>query len=203
MLGEQKKEQLFFDMGGLHPYDCAPMQKQPLPRQVDVRKMANQKAEISAIEPVSSFTRFAEILASDAGEVALELQFGRDEFHQFRLQGSVSTEVHVSCNRCLQPMAISVSSSLEIGLVWSEDQAKALPKRVDPVLLEEDVIDLLPLVEDELIVSTPYVNYHPESECSEQANASFAPEAEELEEVVEEESPPNPFAVLKDLKTDR
>ena len=92
-------------------------------------------------------------------------------------------------------MPLSINSSFELGIVWTEEQAKALPRGLDSVILGEEPLDLLPLVEDELIIGTPYTNYHPVGECHPAGPVEYGePEVGEVERE-------NPFAALKDLKS--
>ncbi|MFT5574642.1 MAG: hypothetical protein ACI89D_000149 [Bermanella sp.] len=170
------------------------MQRQLLPRQVDARKLTSTDVQISGFAPVSEFPRFIVGLYDDAGEVDIEMHFFRDEAWLHRISASLATQVSVLCQRCLKSMTLSINSSFELGIVWTEEQAKALPRGLDSMILGEEVLDLLPLVEDELIIGTPYANYHPVGECRPAGPVEYG---ETNRGEVKRE---NPFAALKDLK---
>ncbi|WP_372861485.1 YceD family protein [Spongiibacter sp.] len=172
------------------------MQRQPLPKQLDARKLCVSAAEISAIVSVSELPRFASGLASDVGEVLADIQLYRDEQGFYRIDGKASAAVNVSCERCLQPMPIEVVAEFALAIVWTEEQAKALPKSLDPVILGEELLELDELLQDELIVSTPFVNYHDKSDCKTAAPVDYpAPEG-----AGSEEKGDSPFSVLGSLK---
>lgn len=172
------------------------MRRQPLPRQVDARKLTSTDVEVSGCQPVSDFPRFAAGLCDEGGEVDVKMHFFRDDSHIHRISASLVAEVSVVCQRCMQAMPISISSQFELGIVWTEAQAKALPRELDSVILGEEPLDLFPLIEDELIIETPFTNFHPVGDCQPAGPVAYG---EEQPETAEERD--NPFAVLKDLKS--
>ncbi len=123
------------------------------------------------------------------------MHFYRDDSSIHRISATLATDVFVVCQRCLKAMPISISSQFELGIVWTEAQAKALPRELDSVILGEEPLDLFPLIEDELIIETPFTNYHPPGECQPAGPVKYGEEPEGAEER------DNPFAVLKDLKS--
>lgn len=204
---------LYFDLYSLCPYSARPMKPQPLPRSLDARKFARSAVQLYSVEPVKSFPRFVALLADSEGEVAVHLDFYRDEARAYRIDVELKAEVNMICQRCLKAMPSKIETSSRLGLVWSDDTAKALPKDIDPLILGEEPLDVLEMLADELIVGTPYVAYHEEADCSAPVNPEFsASEAEiassnavkaaDSEVEAEEGRKENPFAVLASLKKD-
>ncbi|MCM2971118.1 MULTISPECIES: YceD family protein [Larsenimonas] len=93
-------------------------------------------------------------------------------------------------------MSISLDSSFLLGMVSSDALAAQMQKRYEPVFVEDEQLDLFPLVEDELLLTLPQVLYHDEDECpvGQDALQSGDPVAEG------EETKTNPFSVLGSLK---
>ncbi len=172
------------------------MQRQPLPKQLDARKLCISAGEISAIISVSELPRFAAGLASDGGEVLADIQFYRDEQGFYRVDGKASAAVDICCERCLQAMPIEIVAEFALAIVWTEEQGKALPKSLDAVILGEELLELDELLQDELIISTPFVNFHDERDCKTAAPVDYpAPEG-----AGSEEKGDSPFSVLGSLK---
>jgi len=172
------------------------MQRQPLPKQLDARKLCISAAEICAKISVSELPRFAAGLASDNGEVLADIKLYRDEQGFYRVDGKARAAVEVNCERCLQAMPIEIAAEFALALVWTEEQAKALPKSLDPVILGEELLALDELLQGELIISTPFVSYHDIDECKTTAPTDYpAPEGAGIEEKGE-----SPFSVLGSLK---
>ena len=93
-------------------------------------------------------------------------------------------------------MAVSVASHFKLAIVSDDALAAEVPSGYEPVLVDDEQLDLLGAVEDELILSLPQVVYHDEADCAisrEQMSSGEAP----VEEV---SRPDSPFDVLKSLK---
>lgn len=168
----------------------------PLPRQVDVRKLVASGASIAAREPLASFRRLGAMLEGDAGDVEVQLRFFIDEQRLRRIDGEVHTQVQVLCQRCLRPMTVALDSQFAVAVVWSDDEAANLPRELDPYIAGEEPQDIRDLIEDELIISLPFVSYHEPGQCTAAGydTARPAPEAPGP-------SKENPFKVLEQLKS--
>ena len=88
-------------------------------------------------------------------------------------------------------------SEKETALAENKPALPALPPvKREPVIAERDDLVLLPVIEDELILSLPMYAYHAECDDNE-----LVAKAEEMKPVpVETEAPNNPFSVLEQLK---
>ena len=92
----------------------------------------------------------------------------------------------------MNPVEVDVSTEFELGIVFSDEQAKHLPKAYEPIIADGDSLELLPVLEDEIILSLPMFAYH--QECGDHELVQ-----EQVEEIVPEETeaPDNPFSVLE------
>ncbi len=169
--------------------------RKSLPRECFPRKLVSQSESLRALIPVAELPRVVEMLANDSGDVAVELNFDRDEGGRPVVTGHLSGDVQVTCQRCLGAMPFDLSTNVRVGLVWDDDQAKVLAKDVEPWLVGEDPKDLYELVEDEILLALPYTAYH-EEPCGSQWQDST--EAEQADENPPEKD--NPFKVLEQLK---
>ncbi|KUJ84687.1 nucleic acid-binding protein [Microbulbifer flavimaris] len=165
-----------------------------IPRIVDARKLVQRDQELSGIVPVDGLERLRSTVESVDGDVHAELVFGRDLNRHMVVEGKVSCDVQLLCQRCLQPMPESVEAKVHWGIVWSEEQGKLLPKDLDPVIQEGDELNLYQVLEDEILLNLPMVAYH-EEECVPRDKFQFGDEPQG-----EEEQRENPFKVLEQLK---
>lgn len=123
----------------------------------------------------------------------------QDVTGQQALEIHVRAEVMVECQRCMQDMAYPVDSTSVLQVVQTEaeldeleDQQDSDPDTwIEPVLASSR-LDVLELVEDELILSLPYVPVH--SACSHDASAQLQSEP------TTDSSKESPFAILTQLK---
>ena len=173
------------------------MLTEPLPSTLDVRKAAARGVSISGTLKPLDLPRFKALLASATGAIRVDLSFFRDEENRFLVEVGVEAEVSVTCQRCLQPMDLSLTGDNTLAIVWNDDQARHLPKQLDPLIVPEEACNLWELVEDELILALSPFNYHEAEDCNEILSGFTHPAAEE-----EGARRPNPFDVLAQLKSD-
>ena len=165
-----------------------------LPHYVEPRKLADQGGLISGQTTVSALPRLSDFEHSQDQPVLVALTFERDADDGQRIvHGTVSTELVLTCQRCLEPVACAVTAEVMLALVWSEEDIKALPERYDPLLVAEDKMPLAPLLEEELLLALPLVATH--EQCP-----TRLPGGDEPEDTASAERADNPFAVLADLK---
>ena len=111
---------------------------------------------------------------------------------------TLTGEVWLTCQRCLQPIAVDLGDEYDIALLDNESQIRLIREEQDYLLLEEIVTEqsperLLPfkkLIEDEILLKTPMAPKHDDCEMS----------VEQFGEIPEEEETENPFAALASLK---
>jgi len=167
--------------------------KRDIPQTVDPRKLANQGVTLSGFFKPEQLSRVADAVVEISAPVATELNFFVDEQNLKRLTGSVEANVLVTCQRCLQPLPHTLSANIDLAMAWDEDAAKHIPAGMEAWIVGGDNADLCAVVEEELLLVLPYVNFHDESECKGESFFSTG----EVEEV---EDKPNPFQILEQLK---
>jgi len=164
-----------------------------LPKVVDPRKLADRGVQLTGVIAVKEMIGLSQVLVDSEAQVMADLIFSRDELRIRTISGSAKATVPVQCQRCLEPVDVKLSANVNLAISYSEEKAQTLPKYYDPIIVEGDDLELLPLIEQELILSLPIVSYH--ENCSIQTSfgdgktvATPAPEK------------PNPFSVLASLK---
>ena len=161
------------------------------PELVDPERFASQESSCSGSVRLDLFERLAPMLASQEGSVDYRFRFSRDTRHRPLLEGRVEGVLLLQCQRCLEPVDIGVDARVSLVVVQGFDEAENLDSEFDPLLPEEERVNLLQLVEDELLLAIPAVPRHLDCE------AAVTESGEELEtEAVHE----NPFDVLAQLK---
>ncbi len=180
-----------------------------LPKTIDPRKLARQGMQFEGSLALNRFSRLVDALADDQGEVRATLRFYLDEDRQVVLEGSLDLTCKMVCQRCLDVADVPVHADIQLMAVWTDEQAKALPSGYEPLFLQEEPIELVPLLEDELLLELPLIPFHKPEQCSAQRDFSTGPEDADsktaLSEAVDEKDGQadrtNPFSVLAKLKT--
>jgi uncharacterized protein len=165
-----------------------------------------------AVFAQSQGTHAAEVRLSHFERLMEQSQgLGGETFVSYAVQGSVRADasgadepwLHLSaqatlsliCQRCMAPVDESVSFERDFRFVASEALAEVEDEESEEdVLVLSKTFNLLELIEDELLMSTPLVPKHdvcPQAVKLQAADAEFVEAAQEK---------PNPFAVLQQLK---
>lgn len=169
------------------------MTEAQIPKRVDGVKLVDANQELKGKIDTQKLPRLSAATEGRDAHVNCHLVFDRDADRNRVLTGECSTHVVMVCQRCLGEVGIDVSSEFELGLVFNDDQAKQLPRRLEPVELSEDgLIDLWEIIEDEVLLSLPDFPMHAVGECT-----ALSTGADETNADVKR---PNPFDVLAQLK---
>ena len=170
-----------------------------MPEHISLDKWADTGFEWSGEVDPNSFERLATTLSAehDQSNTQLNAELYRRN-NVLHLAFTLTGDVWLTCQRCLQPIAIDLSDDYDIALLENDSQVRLVNEEQDYLLLDEIVTEqsperLLPfkkLVEDEILLKTPMAPKHDDCEMS----------VEQFGEIPEEEENENPFAALASLK---
>ena len=169
-----------------------------LPIYIDIRKAFDLESVFEGSCSLERLPRFADCLASLDGEVSGQLQFLTTEAGRRVILGSVAATVEVICQRSLEPLSLQLADAIQLALVESESQIDSLEARWDPWLVDGPRITIASLLEEQLMLCMPLVNYHPDDRCIEALE--YQRQREPREGNNGNRAAQNPFEVLKVLK---
>jgi len=135
------------------------MSHQPV---IDAAEFAAAGAKQQGVLPLSGFPRLRDVLASDAGEIAYEIEGTRDARGRPGLRIRVRGTVPLRCQRCLELMGYDVSTDELLVLAASQAEIDAEPADVDAPdrVVAAAGMRVRDLVEDELILAVPFAPRH-------------------------------------------
>lgn len=174
------------------------------PQRLNLTALAQDGSPLADTTPVRDLPRLAaespfltEGVACEAAvqwQARAELRPRADADDDLWLHLQASTELPLTCQRCMTAVNVPLAIEQWFRFVESEDIAMAEDDEAEEDLLVlEPHFDLLNLLEDELLMALPVVPMH--DECPQTPTFSVG-EAD----VPAVESKPNPFAVLAGLK---
>jgi uncharacterized protein len=174
------------------------------PRRLDVRRFAEEGAELTAQDPVGQYQRLAAETEGDLGEREVRWS-ARGEMHnrehlnpQVWLHLEAGTSLPLVCQRCLQPVDMPLAVDRSFRFVADEATAAAEDDDAEEDLLAlSRSFDLQELVEDELLMTLPVAPRH--EVCPVPVKMSVTDPAFELANAGRE----NPFSVLGRIKTSK
>ncbi|MDD9895307.1 MAG: YceD family protein [Gammaproteobacteria bacterium] len=174
------------------------MPESPIPAYIDTRKVFLQQDEINGSVALEKLPRFKDALASQQGHVSVALSFSVNESGQKVIQGKLFAEVAVTCQRCLEPLAIQLRDDIYLAVLEEEAEVAKLDPELDPWLCAEHKLVLAELVEEQLMLCMPIVNYHENQACLEKLD--YVHSQNEADTAQSGMATENPFSVLKALK---
>lgn len=167
------------------------------PRRLEVLRFTAEAGRLAGTWPAAGFARLAgdaPLLAEVTWTVVGEQHPVAGSVPETWLVLEAQARVRLECQRCLQPMEQPLVVHRRFRFVADEAEAERLDEESEDDVLAlppRGRLDLLPLVEDELILALPIVPRH--GICPEPLPMS----AGELPEAADEE---HPFAKLVALK---
>jgi uncharacterized protein len=169
-----------------------------LPTLIDPRKLANQGIVLEGEFHAQHLPRLGQAVTSIETPLSALVKFGVDEARAKVVSGTLSISVSVVCQRCLDPVTIALSTDFSAQVIWSEDQLVNVPSDREPWIVVDKMASLNELLEDEILLALPLVNYHEIGKCT---GDTFLSEdgrsnKEEDDEIVAD----NPFNILQQLK---
>ncbi len=120
--------------------------------------LGERKVRLEGEIPVSKLHRIRDLLASDIGSVRAGLSFDQLGDGTVLLDMSVTAEVELTCQRCLEPFAHNLEALTKLALI--EVNIGVAPEGYEAYEVGRDRINLVNLIEDELIVMLPLVPRH-------------------------------------------
>ncbi len=157
---------------------------------IDPHVAARQSRHLQGTIAVAKLERLVEALQRDVGSADVDVKFELGDNGRIEFELAINAEVIAQCQRCLGDVQFAVSSRRRMAVVTEQSAVDDLPEELEPVMVLGNTLKLIPVIEDELILSLPIVIKH--DVC--QPAVELAPE-DDLDSARE-----NPFAVLKQLK---
>lgn len=170
-----------------------------MPEHIALDKWADNGFEWAGEVAPNTFERLSTLLTTEHPQD--KIQINASLYRQnnvLHLAFTLTGEVWLTCQRCLQPVAIDLSDDYDMALLENESQMSVLDEEQDYLLLDEIITEssperLLPLkklIEDEILLKAPLAPKHDDCEM---ATTQYG-------EIPEEEESENPFAALASLK---
>ena len=172
------------------------MQKVKLPIKVDPVRTAQKRLDYDGIIKADLLSRLAGSTQSVISDANVNLSFDLDQRRIPFMRGNASVDVMLTCQRCQEEFPHTISVEFCYSPVRDEEAIDKLPEAYEPTIVDENgEINLIELIEDELMLELPQVARHDDDDCKIGThNLSFG-------EIPVADVRPNPFAVLKNLKS--
>lgn len=176
---------------------------QRLPELIEPDRLAQTGRLLKGTLAINRMKRLRPLLLDEEGGVDVDLVFAIDASGQPNVTGSVSTNIKLQCQRCMQAMNLRVAEKISLAIIRNSQQANDLPSYYDPLMVDDEMVSLPELVEDEILLALPSVPLHAPEDCQvkldgAKQNESFDKTTESNQQKDSERK--NPFDILKQLQ---
>ncbi|MDN6275120.1 DUF177 domain-containing protein [Psychrobacter sp.] len=170
-----------------------------VPENISLDKWADSGFQWAGEVNPQGFKRLSIILTAEREQAAVQLDIDLYRRNNvLHIAFTLTGEVWLTCQRCLQPVVTDLSDDYDIALLENDSQASLLDEEQDYLMLDEVITEsapeqLLPfkkLLEDEILLKVPMAPKHDDCEMS----------IDQFGDIPEEEETENPFAALQSLK---
>ena len=154
---------------------------------VDADVCARAGSTIERQFSLEQLPRLQEAGARAGTRIDMRLQFSLFD-ERPAVDGKLGGTVHLSCQRCMEAVAVPIDERFQVILVQQESADE--PGGYEPVIADPARFDLRWLAEEQTLLALPLVSLHPVGECD-----------EATQDVEQGESPgiQKPFSNLRDL----
>lgn len=137
-----------------------------LPVTVDPILLAEKNTRLLGRVAVRGMTRLCELLKDDSGQVEIDIAFELAERSNLRrMRGRLTVTVNVTCQRCLEPMIVTLAAEPDVLLLRQGELEGSLPPEAETLTFGPAPVALTELIEDELLLAMPMVPMHTLNEC--------------------------------------
>ena len=163
-----------------------------LPTIVVPKKLLKNKSALQGFFDNHQLERVNDAFCNVLGKVDVDIKLESEDKDRIRLSGTVSCELELVCQRCLNSFSYPLKIGMRTMLV-DEDSMVNEKTRFDDWPIFGDELNLLNLIQDEILLGLPTAPTC-ETACSENGIMSSNGEMQR--------SKSNPFEVLRQLKKD-
>jgi uncharacterized protein len=166
-----------------------------IPLRLDVADAVARELRLQGSLPLAELPRLAAAVVEAKGSLRADLRFSADAQALGRLQGELSGELRLLCQRCLQPMSWTLKTHFDLCLVGSEAEEERLLESCEPVLAEDGQLALWEALEDEALLALPIAPRCANPDCAARPGETSGQEVGD--NVRPGDTRPNPFLALK------
>ena len=166
------------------------MPRTEAPQFIRLSRLAKGGERVQGEVKLAEFGRLPDGVVNRDATLAYRLYFYRDGAGVRVIDTQIDARLFMDCQRCLQPAAVAIHKRTLLAITKITEEIQSLDARYEPFALAGDELSIMQLLEDELLLATPFSALHPEAECA----------GRQALDKINAEARPGPFAALAGLK---
>ncbi len=179
-----------------------------LPARFKAAEAVARRQQLAGVLHIAMLPRLAEALAAPAELLTVEMQFLTHPRSVGRASGRISGSLPLTCQRSLQVFPWPLDVNFNWVMVRDEAEEERLLADADPVMLEDEQLNLHEAIEDEVLLALPLIPLAPDAalpafsegdaagaKAKKRVGKTKAPRISDNSGL--DDSRPNPFLTLK------
>lgn len=182
------------------------MLKHNLPSRISLKKILDGNAFIEGLIASDRFSRLSDSVIAMDNYFDVFLKSARNLNGKIEIFLKVNGSVLMQCQRCLDNISVPIDLNTVLTVVAHDDEARASIKNQEPIIIENDALEIDTLVEDEILLALPIIAMHPLKEKNQSCISSLVEKnfnyVNDESDLIDRRSVlgiDNPFAELKNL----
>ncbi len=168
----------------------------------EILDLSQKKANLTKVYSTKLHSRLNETLVEDndehTNEISINMQFSQDLSLQPLLEGKVTVNLSLKCQRCLRPINWQDKIIISIGFNEDESEQANNQSQVDKIEIGDEGISIQKIVEDEILSTMPMSVMHKSIELCENIDTLGMFLSTSLDKA-KEESKNKPFSELSNM----
>ena len=131
---------------------------------ISLERLARHAMTLQGKVPLSELRHVAETTLHSEGWVTFYFSFALDHDGRMAIEGSLDVVLSLQCQRCCQPMELTLQVSPRLVAV-SEEEADHLDEDTEALVLSGEPLQLGHLIEEEILLHMPLIPRHADEAC--------------------------------------
>ena len=182
------------------------MLKHNLPSRISLKKILDGNEFLEGLIASDRFSRLSDSVIAMDNYFDVFLKSARNLNGKIEIFLKVNGSVLMQCQRCLDNISVPIDLNTVLTVVAHDDEARASIKNQEPIIIENDALEIDTLVEDEILLALPIIAMHPLIEKNQSCISSLVEKnfnyVNDESDLIDRRSVlgiDNPFAELKNL----
>lgn len=136
------------------------MLKHNLTAKVSLKEVVEGNIVLEGLITSDRLSRLSDSVIAIEKSFDVILKFGRNLSGKTQIVVKINGSVVVQCQRCLDNMNLPITVDTILTVVAHDDEAKSSIAHQEPIIIQNDVLEIDTIVEDEILLVLPIVAKH-------------------------------------------
>ena len=134
-------------------------------QKTEFARLVGEGVAIDTELSICELPRVAAAALPGSGPFQVRFEFKTSQNNIVLVDGALSGQLKLRCQRCLDEMDVEIDSSLRLALLVHENQLELIPEDYEPLTIPAGEVRIVDLIEDEILLALPIAAKHTKDDC--------------------------------------